>query len=69
MKNEIKLYKKLHQDYEKRLVIIQKEKETADIKIVEKKQQIQESNVTIEKLNSEIDEVKHLVRKNNVVSN
>lgn len=30
MKNEIKLYKKLHQDYEKRLQNVQKEKENVD---------------------------------------
>lgn len=50
LKNEIKLYKKLHIDYDKRLETLEKEKETEEKNTDQSKKKLQEKEEEIRKL-------------------
>jgi uncharacterized coiled-coil protein SlyX len=69
IKNEIKLYKKLHQDYDKRIDVLEKEKGEEEKKILDSKKVLEDREAEIKRLQDEINEIKGKMRKNNVKGN
>ena len=66
MKNEIKLFKKLHHDYDKRLDALEKEKGEEERKLGDSKKKLGHKEEEIKKLQEEINELKAKMRKNNI---
>lgn len=69
LKNEAKLHKKLHQDYDKKLEQLEKEKMDEDRKMNESKKRLEDKEKDIKRLQDEISELKVKMRKNNIKAN
>lgn len=69
LKNEIKLYKKLQLDYDKRLEGLEKEKVKEEKETANIKTKLQEKDTEIVKLQEEITELKAKIKKINLKPN
>lgn len=63
LKNEIKLFKKLQLDYDKRLEVLEKEKKQEEKHTTAAKEKLQEKETEIRRLQDEIGELKTKVKK------